>query len=66
MSSHHVKHDGKLVETPVEHQQEHSGNYKGGPGVYDGAEGLPKRTPGHGGVAEKVYDEAPPLKKGEG
>ena len=37
--------------------------YKGGPGVYDGEEGWPKRTPSPNAVPEKVKESIPTTKE---
>ncbi len=46
-----------IVETPIEGCSKPPSGNRGGPGVYDGEAGLPKRTPSPNAVPEKTYDE---------
>lgn len=58
----------EIVETPVNHEQRGSPKfpYRGGPGEYDGEDGLPKRTHSPNAVPEKVYDHEGDIHKGKG
>lgn len=58
----------KLIATPVEDYPvgKPPAGYKGGPGVYDGEEDYPKRTPTPNGPPEKVRDGSAPLPSRKG
>lgn len=53
----------KLIATPVEGYPvgKPPAGYRGGPGVYDGEDGYPKRTKTKNGPPEKVRDGSAPL-----
>ena len=46
-----------IVETPMEGCKTPPAGNKGGPGVYNGVEGLPGRTSSPNAVPEKTFDK---------
>lgn len=46
-----------FVDSPMKPCAPVPSNYKGGPGHYDGLDGLPKRTPSPNGAPEKVCED---------
>lgn len=56
-----------VVETPIDPCAKPPAGNRGGPGIYNGEDGLPKRTPSPNAVPEKVRDNigAPPVQNRE-
>lgn len=53
----------EFVDSPMKPIAEPPAGNKGGPGIYNGEEGLPKRTPSPNAVPEKVRDGSMPTTK---